>query len=361
MTMLRSSTLAAGWTAFLVVTCLAAPTTARAQATYKVTELLIGPKTDTSLYSAGRGINKSGLSTIEYGYSFAGYAAAWCAKAVCTRIPAIGEATLAFSATTPGGINDLGQVTGASFTGHTTHAFLFDGVSTTDLGGLPEDGCGGCMLDSIGRDINNLGAVVGVAYTLSGAARAFVYRDATMESLGTLGGDFSEARAVNDKGDVVGMSTVPGEAPRAFLHRNGLMQDLGTLGGSQSAAFAGNEMRQVVGCSTTAGDVAQLPFIHQQGAMAALATLGGNDSCAYAINRYGSVVGYSTAAGSTDPRATLWQGGELIDLNGRLDAKSGRRWVMTEARAINDKGQIVATGVHRGVTRAALLTPMAAR
>lgn len=336
---------------------LALPGLAAAQAAYKLTELLVGPKFDITLYSEGKAINKSGQTAIEYGYTLAGFSAARCTKGRCQLVPAL--QVPGFSATTPGGINEAGHVTGASFSGLTTHAFLFDGTRTIDLGGLPEDGCGGCLLDSIGRDLNNTGDVVGLAYTVTGAARAFRHREGAMVSLGTLGGDFSDARAVNDKGDIVGVATLGGGAQRAFVYRNGLMSDLGTLGGSHSAAFGVNEARQIVGCSTVDGDSRQSAFIHQQGTMSALPSLGGNDGCAYGINRSGQAVGYSTTPGAFDTRAVLWTGAGIVDLNTRLDPKVASQWVLSEARAINDKGQIVATGLHKGVTRAALLTPAA--
>lgn len=343
------------WRQLSLALVVVAPAMAAAETTYKLTELLIGPKFDITLYSTGKGINKLGQTAIEYGYTFAGYSAARCVKGQCNLIPPL--RTTAFNATSPGGINDAGYVTGGSFTGLTTHAFLFDGTATMDLGALPEDGCGGCMLDSFGRDLNNKGDVVGLAYTLSGAVRAFRYRDSTMVSLGTLGGDFSDAQAVNDKGDIVGVSTLAGGAQRAFVYRNGLMSDLGTLGGSHSAAFGLNEARQIVGCSTVDGDSFQSAFIHQAGTMNGLSSLGGNDSCAYGINRSGQVVGYSTLPDAHDARAVLWVGAAIVDLNTRLDPKVASQWVLTEARAINDKGQIIATGLHKGVTRAALLTP----
>lgn len=330
---------------------------AQAETIYKVTELLIGPKSDVTLYSQAKAINKGGKTAIEYGYSVSGFAAARCAKAVCTQIPEL--QVRSFPATSPSGINDLGHVTGSSFAGFTTHAFLWDGTQTINLGGLPEDGCGGCMLDSYGRDINNKGVVVGLAYNLNGSVRAFLYKDAVMKDIGTLGGDFSAAYALNDKGDVVGVATQAGGAQRAFLYRAGLMSDLGTLGGSHSTAYGINELRQTVGCATIAGDTEQRGFIHQAGAMTALPSLGGNESCAYGINRNGWAVGYSSDPVSSNPRGVLWQpGGSAIDLNARLDAKTGKNWVITEARAINDNGLIVVTGEHKGITRAALLTPM---
>ncbi|MEK8033936.1 DUF3466 family protein [Ideonella sp. DXS29W] len=324
---------------------------------YKVTELLIGPKSDVTLYSSAKAINKGGKTAVEYGYSVSGFAAASCAKAACTQIPEL--QVRSFPATSPAGINDAGHVTGSSFAGFTTHAFLWNGTQSIDLGGLPEDGCNGCMLDSYGRDINNKGQVVGVAYNLSGSARAFLYKDALMRNLGTLGGDFSAAYALNDKGDIVGVSTQSTGEQHAFLYRAGSMSDLGTLGGTHSAAFGVNELRQIVGCSTLVGDTEQRAFLHQQGAMTPLPSLGGNDACAMGINRNGWAVGYASDGVNPNPRGVLWQPGALvIDLNTRLDAKTGKNWVITEARAINDNGLIVATGEHNGITRAALLTPV---
>ncbi|WP_329725258.1 hypothetical protein [Ideonella sp.] len=350
--MRRSSVVAAA-----AAVVLSSAGVAQADTIYKVTELLIGPRSDVTLYSTGRAINKSGRTAIEYGYTVSGFAAAHCLKAQCTQIPEL--QVRSFPATTPFGINDLGQITGSSFSGFTTHAFLYDGTQTIDLGGLPDDGCGGCMLDSLGRDINNKGVVVGLAYTIDGSARAFIYKDAQMSEIGTLGGDFSDAYALNDKGDIVGVSTQSGGAQRAFHYRAGLMSDLGTLGGSHSAAFGVNELRQIVGCSTLTGDTEQRGFIHEQGVMTPLPSLGGNESCALGINRNGWVVGYSSESSGSTRRAFLWQaGGPAIDLNAKLDLKTGKNWVITEARAINDNGLIVATGERKGITRAALLTPV---
>ena len=50
----------------------------------------------------------------------------------------------------------------------------------------------------------------------------------------------------------------------------------------------------------------------------------------------------------------LYEKGVLIDLNSLIPASSG--WVLTEARGINESGQIVGTGVLNGQERAFLLT-----
>jgi len=54
-------------------------------------------------------------------------------------------------------------------------------------------------------------------------------------------------------------------------------------------------------------------------------------------------------------RATLWQNGRPTDLNTLLPPHSG--WVLTEARAVNDHGQIAGQGLLDGKPCAFLLTP----
>lgn len=161
--------------------------------------------------------------------------------------------------------------------------------------------------------INSGGEVTGTAQRSDGAFRAFVATagdDVTM--LGTLGGRSSYGNAINDAGLIAGAASTVSGYLHAFLWSNGGMQDLGTLTGSAN-------------------------------------------SSAYGINEHGQVVGYSQAAGGAS-HATLWQNGSLRDLNELIATDSG--WLLVEARAVNDGGQIVGFGIFNGEQRAFRLDPL---
>jgi probable HAF family extracellular repeat protein len=111
-------------------------------------------------------------------------------------------------------LNQLGQVVGdSSPAGTPSHAFLWSGGRSIDLGVLPggEAGgdCGFCVAPnfSTATAINDSGEIVGQSAAAGQLLHAFLWRGGGMEDLGTLPGDNrSYASAINSRGQIVGWS-----------------------------------------------------------------------------------------------------------------------------------------------------------
>jgi uncharacterized membrane protein len=142
--------------------------------------------------------------------------------------------------------------------------------------------------------------------------------------------------------------------------------DLGVFPGDWSSLGLGmNDLGQVVGESHPPfssrpvmwdNDAAHTPY--------ALPLLpGDNYGAATAINRLGQALGRSAWAvpgtWNVGPaRLVFWNGGEAFDLQNCLDPATGAGWTLITAAAINNNGQIVGLGIHNGLNRAYLLTPI---
>ncbi len=246
--------------------------------------------------------------------------------------------------------------------------------------------------------INDKGRIVGMD-----DYRGFLYENGRLTRLGTLSsvpvGNRSTARAVNASGQIVGWSTVnAGRSGPPYVetdrevkrHGKWVMEtvrrvptrtffthaclwhvsgkvvrqrDLGTLPGwVNSYAYAVNDRGEVIGSVADAtgrpygvnADSRAQAFLCRDGRMIGLGTLPGcRSSEAFGLSNGGAVVGQSGG------KAFLWQGGKLRDLNALIPAGAG--WVLTEARAINDRGQIVGNGTLHGQPHAFLLTPHGGR
>src|SRR5262249_28023670 len=117
-----------------------------------------------------------------------------------------------------------------------------------------------------------------------------------------------------------------------------------------------NNNDQITGYSTI-GSVDHA-FRYVSGVLTDLGTLGGNWSYGNGISNSNMIVGGSFIdAADSIYHAFATVGNSLTDLNTNVDS-SGAGWVLVEARAINDAGQIVGVGTLGGVNHSFLLNPL---
>jgi probable HAF family extracellular repeat protein len=135
----------------------------------------------------------------------------------------------------------------------------------------------------------------------------------------------------------------------AFLYIGGAMTDLVTLAGlPYSCAYGINNRGQVVGWAESGlGQGYSHAFLYSGGTITDLGTLPGGPltygisgaPIPYGINDSGQVVG---SANFGYNEAFLYSGGTMLDLNNLVTLPSGV--YLTNAAAINDRGQIAALG-----------------
>jgi len=292
-------------------------------------------------------------------------------------------------------INTSGQVAGtADPKGDAAHAFLYSNGQMHDLGLLY-----GADYPSEGHSLNAAGQVVGnISSGAEGAvSHAFIASGGRMQDLnvaigktalacaGTAGFKYlDDATGINDRGEIVGSGCTDAGAPRpallgggwyetyhAFLFNDGRVIDLGTLGGYRSDANAINASGQIVGTSflADAANGEQGPpraFLYSGGQMQNLGALNSgpkSESRANGINAAGQIVGNSTFADEQAGalHAFIYSGGQLRDLNtlvGEAALTTAGIKTLTDARGINDRGEIIGMGEDaQGNAVAFLLTP----
>ncbi len=251
----------------------------------------------------------------------------------------------------PGGIDSVGDVVGGAAVGASDfHATLWPRVGgVIDLGTLGGD-------DSGAAAINELGAIAGWAGFRPNSSiyvrRACIWHDGNIFDLGTLGGESSFANAMNDLGKVVGESEFELKSFRnkAFIWQNGKMQVLPAPHPDWDgrAAFDINNLGEIVGYGYSV-DGQLTGLLWRNGEVFDLGSLGGQGSThAYAINESSVIVGNSRTR-AEEEHAVKWVNGQIFDIH---TSSAGAESV---ARGLNDRGQIV--GENNSANVAMILNP----
>lgn len=266
-------------------------------------------------------------------------------------------------------LNDNGQV-----------ALIFGGhaqIYTRSTGQLTDLGTLGSPY-STPTAINGVGSVVGQSADSTGQFYPFLYSSLNggpMYNMGSFGGPTPQcsANGINTGGVAVGVCVAPNGHPRAFYFSKGLKDfDPNNLN-YDSVAYAMNDAGAAVGATNKvpcgplqlqfcAGSY-KYPVLFQNGTMKNLGTLAPGDAFALGINNLGDIVGWSYSSASM-LHAFIYTKNTLYDLNNAsLWNQAGvvqSGWVLTEADAINDRGQIVGLGKNpaTGLTEIVELTPV---
>jgi probable HAF family extracellular repeat protein len=186
-----------------------------------------------------------------------------------------------------------------------------------------------------------------------------------MTDIGTLGGVSGFPTWINNRGEVVGQSNLAGfdSAGNPIQHgffwdkKDGL-KDIGTLGGTLSVLNSVNDNGDAVGASSLAGDQVNHALLWKNGNVTDLGVPPGMESSeALRINASGQIVGGTgNGFGSVGPyTGWLWEnGGPIVDLNQLI--VPGSDITVTGAEYINDRGEIICTGVTpNGDTRGIII------
>jgi len=260
------------------------------------------------------------------------------------------------------GINDSGSVVGYSnIKGKAATDFV--AFLWTSPGAMVNLGTLSGGSSSAAFEINSSGEITGDSFVSGNLVNATTWTNNKIKSLGSLANAiFTAGLAINENGYIVGESVFSYGPPfisHAFLSGGTALKDLGTLpGGVTSVANGINSTRVSVGQSdgsNTAGHWHAVMWDNSSKIQDLGVIRGGNYSIAFAVNDSNVAVGYGNLSNNA-AHAMIWTAtAGMQDLNSLIPANSG--WVLVNANAINNVGQITGYGTKGGHNHAFVLTP----
>jgi probable HAF family extracellular repeat protein len=288
------------------------------------------------------------------------------------------------SASSPGGISSDGKVAGLS-TGPngSLRAFLWSNGLISDLLKRPGD------IGARATAVNSSGVAAGTSIQNTQAAFPVLFNHGLVTQVSTeFGQGGGTVTAINDAGDyVVGNALVRGgvltpfsgfspsdksgalnakgvvagsSGAHAALYRSGSVTDAGLLPEYDvTVGIALSDDDKLVGTATKTADAKPVGFLYAGGVMTKIPPIeGDNILIPSAVNLAGQVVGTSSKDFLTS-RGFIFSNGTVMDLNALIPLGTG--WHISQAVAINNRGQIAAAGVSGNLGHALLLTPRPGR
>jgi uncharacterized membrane protein len=207
--------------------------------------------------------------------------------------------------------------------------------------------------------VNSAGTIIGgYAWSLADYEQPYAWKDGVFTPLPTHGFPNNSVGAVNDAGLIVGaVQTDDFGTTQAATWIDGVLAELPGLSPYGSLGAAAVSSNGLVAGDCYVAQYVQHPCLWTGGKVIDLGDLGGGHGAAHGVNASGTVVGDSTppnppyAAG-----AFVWMHGHMYNLNHLVTLPP--QWFLQSGQAINDAGQILATGrTANGIYVSLLLTP----
>lgn len=281
------------------------------------------------------------------------------------------------------GISSDGKIVGQSTSAAgAPRAFLWQSGLMYDLGRRSSD------IGARAIGVNSTGLAVGASVVNSSSSFPVKFAYGVVTQLATqFGMTGGTATALNDRGSyVVGNALYSGGALTAlsgFVAATGsgalnANDDVAGTASSKAAYWSGGKVvdaglldkfdiaigtaisddQTLVGVAYNAGESTRTGFLYRGGSMSQIPNVDtATMMVPLGVNAVGQVVG--NAITDATSRAFLYSNGSTTLLSSLIPANSG--WKIVQASAINNRGQIAATGTRNGTQHALLLTPRPGR